>query len=139
MNINEILEIAQFKAEEIEKINNEIIISGELTSTDKTCPTCLKSSNKVNQYSPRIIRSLPINGKRVYLKYIEKLLSCNTCNKTFVEKVDFVDKSQRCTKEYQKYIYELAKKQDLKRVAEMEGIDPNTVRNFLKLATNQSK
>lgn len=139
MNINELLEISQFKAEEIEKINNEIIISGELTNTDKTCPTCKIESNKVNQYYPRIVRSLPINGKRTYLKFIEKMLKCETCNKIFTEKVDFVEKGQRSTKEYQKHIYELAKKQDLRRVAEMEGIDPDTVRSFLKHATNQSK
>jgi transposase len=132
MNINEVLEISQFKAEEVEKINNEIIISGEIINTKKICPTCGEESNKVNQYYTRMVRSLPIHGKQVYLRFTEKILKCNTCNKTFTEKVDFVERSQRFTRDYHNYIYELAKKQDFKRVAEMERIDPDTVKNFFK-------
>lgn len=139
MNMNELLEIPQFEAEESEKINNEIIISGEIINTDKTCPICGKESDKVNQYYTRMIRSLPINGKRTYLKFTEKILKCNACHKTFSEKVNFVEKSKRFTREYQNYIYELSKKQDLRRVAEMEQIDPNTVKVFFKMSNNLSK
>ncbi len=135
MEINEILEIPQFKAEESEKINNEIIISGEIINTDKACPTCGKESYKANQYYTRIIRTLPIYGKRTYLKFTEKILKCIDCNKTFSEKVNFVEKSQRFTKAYHNYIYELAKKQDFKRVAELEKIDPDTVKSFFKMSS----
>ena len=139
MEINELIDIPQFTVIEAEKLNNEIFLAGELKNTDKHCPHCGKEVLKPHQYKPRVVRHTPIVDKPTYLKFKESSFLCPICNKSFTEKVEFVDLYQHSTKDYQRHVYELAKKQDFCRVAEMEGIDPGTVSSFFKTGSKLLK
>jgi transposase len=133
MDVNKILKIRQFKAKELEEENGEILIFGELKETQKSCPKCRKEAIKPHQYHSKKIRTVPFNSMPTYLIFTHIAYLCSSCGKRFLERVDFFDKCQRHTIAYKEYIYELAKKQDINRVAELEGLSWDTVNDiFLK-------
>lgn len=140
MNIDEILEIKQFKTIELKKENNEIIIIGEIVNSEKTCPSCNKIAIKPHQYHKRKVRTIPFNKKPTYLAFKQTAYLCPSCGKRFLERINFLEKCQRKTVEYEKYVYELAKKQDISRVAELENLDWSTVNDiFLKGREKEGK
>lgn len=133
MDVNKILKMKQFKAIDLEEENGEVLIFGELKDTEKTCPNCGKEAIKPHQYYKRKVRTVPFFNKPTYLIFTHTAYLCPTCGKRFLERMNFLEKCQRKTVEYVKYIYELAKKQDLTRVTELEKLEWRTVNEiFLK-------
>lgn len=133
MDVNKILKIKQFKAIDLEEENGEVLIFGELKNTEKTCPHCNTLAIKPHQYHKKRVRTVPFNAKPTYLMFTHIAYLCPSCGRRFLERVEFLEKCQRKTVGYVKYVYELAKKQDLSRVAELEQLDWYTVNEiFLK-------
>jgi transposase len=134
MNLNNILEINQFNALALNKVDGEVIISGELVNTCKSCDICNTEPEKPHQYHKKKIRTVAFNGIPTYLVFTLTAYLCPTCGKRYLERTSFFEKHKRYTKAYEKYIYELAKKQDIERVAQLEGLSWDTVNDiFLKV------
>lgn len=133
MDINKILKLRQFKALDLDVQNEEALIYGDLINTDKRCPNCSKEAIKPHQYHKRKVRTAPFNSMPTYLIFTHSAYLCPLCNRRFLEKIDFLEKDQRKTLNYFQHVYQLAKKQDLSRVAEIEGLEWETVNAiFLK-------
>jgi transposase len=133
MDVNKILKMKQFKAIDLEEENGEVLIFGELKDAEKSCPHCNTLAIKPHQYHKRKVRTVPFDMKPTYLIFIHTAYLCPSCGRRFLEKIDFLEKCQRKTVKYVKYVYELAKKQDLTRVAELEKLEWRTVNEiFLK-------
>jgi transposase len=69
------------------------------------------------------VRTVPFNRKPTYLIFTHTEYLCPYCGRRFLEGLESIEKCQRKTVEYVEYVYELAKKQDLSRVAELEKLD----------------
>lgn len=133
MDLNKILKIAQFKAIDLDEVDGEVLISGELINTYKTCNICKKEAMKPHQYHKKKIRTVPFNVMPTYFIFTHTAYLCSECGKRFLERTTFFDRYKRYSKAYEKYIYELAKKQDIHRVAELENLSWDTVNEiFLK-------
>jgi transposase len=139
MNIDKILKIKQFKALDLDEVNDEVLIYGELKNTEKTCPHCNTLAIKPHQYHDKKIRTVPFNTMPTFLMFTQKAYLCPACGRRFLERVDFLEKCQRHTKKYEEYIYEQAKKQDIARVAELEGLKWNTVNDIFLKGTKKQK
>jgi transposase len=134
MDVNKILKIKQFKALDLDAVNGEVLIYGELINTEKTCPHCNTLAIKPHQYHQKKVRTAPFNTKPTYLVFTHTAYLCPACGRRFLEQIDFLEKCQRHTKKYEEYIYEQAKKQDISRVADMEGLKWDTINEiFLKV------
>lgn len=133
MDINKILKLRQFTANNIDEENGEVTIYGELKQTDKRCPECKTIAIKPHQYHDKRIRTVPFNGFPTYLAFTHIAYLCPNCGKRFLEKTDFFEKWQNHTIDYEYYVYEQAKKQDISRVADLEKLSWGTVNHiFLK-------
>ena len=133
MDVNKILKMNQFKANELEEENGEVLIIGELKNTDTSSPCCNIIAVKPCQYHSKRIRTVPFFNKPTYIIFRQRAFLCPSCGRRFLEKVEFVGKCQRKTVDYDKYVYELVKKQSIARVAELEKLKWNTVNEiFLK-------
>jgi transposase len=140
MKIDEILEIRQFKVKDLSVKNDEVLIYGGLQDTDKTCPYCNTLAIKPHQYHEKRLRTLPFNGKPTYLVFIHTAYLCTSCGRRFLERTEFFEKQRVYTIAYEEYIYEQAKKQDITRVAELEGLNWHTINSlFLKGRKRQEK
>src|SRR5579884_3589078 len=121
MSLNDVVDLPQFEAREILKEGDEVFIRGELKNTDKTCPACEKEAKKPHQYYEKRVRHVPYGNKPTYLVFERKDWICE-CGKVFLERLEFQELYSHYTVQYADYLYELGKKQDLKRVAELERL-----------------
>jgi transposase len=133
MDVNEVLNLRQFKAMRLETLENgDIRVHGQLEYTGKTCPACGKEANKIHQYYQKAIRHLPIFNQPSYLCFEHRLLRCTHCRKLFLERLDFVDLKRQYSRAYEQHIYELCRGQSLNRVAELEGLSWDEVEGIFK-------
>jgi transposase len=140
MRVDEILKISQFKAKDHSVTNGEVLIFGELQNTDKTCPCCNTFAIKPHQYHQKKLRTLSFNGMPTYLVFIHTAFLCTTCGKRFLERTEFFEKQRVYTIAYEEYVWMLAKKQDITRVAELEELNWHTVNSiFLKGREKEKK
>lgn len=121
MSLNDVIGLPQFEAEQILKEGDEVFIHGKLQNTDKTCPSCGSEALKPHQYYQKKVRHLPFGNLPTYLVFERKDWICG-CGKVFLERLDFQELYAHYTVQYADYVYELAKRQDLKRVAELENL-----------------
>jgi transposase len=132
MSLNDVLDLPQFTALSIFKEDGDVFIHGELKGTDKTCPSCGLEAIKPHQYYEKKVRHLPFANQPTYLVFQRKDWIC-VCGKVFLERLAFQEMYAHHTVQYADYVYELAKKQDLKRVAELEKLSWEVVEAiFLK-------
>jgi transposase len=131
MDINDILRIPQFLATNLSCTNEIVTIYGELQNTDKTCPSCGKEAEKPHQYYEKEVRHLSFCNLPTYLCFQRKDFICE-CGKVFLERLDFQDLYSKYTTAYEDYLYELAKNQDIKRVAELENLSWCITEGILK-------
>ena len=136
IEIDAVIGLLQFKAKRIEKEDGGVYIHGELQDTDKTCPKCGEEALKPHQYYEKKVRHLPFANQPTYLVFERKDWICG-CGKVFLERLDFQDLYAHYTVQYEEYVYELGKKQDIKRVAELEKLSWDLAESIFK--KNRSK
>ncbi len=96
------------------------------------CPCCLKPRSKVNQQYERVIRDLPISGRRVILHLTSRQFICDECDRTFYEKFGFVDSYERMSLRYEKFIYNRCIGVDLTYVSLQEDLSWHRVDRIFK-------
>ncbi len=96
------------------------------------CPTCKKRCSVIETYI-RTIRDLDICGKKCYIILETCHVKCS-CGYYGIEKLDFLDKYERCTKRFAEYVAILCQKMSLKDVAEVARIDWKTAKRIDKQA-----
>lgn len=84
----------------------------------------------------RKVRDFPVWGRRCYVEFTPARLDCPRCG-VLVEALDWVEAQQRQTLRYERYVAALCDIMPVLDVAELEGLDKNTVyrldRKWLKL------
>ena len=131
MNLDNLLEIRQFKAIQVEEKSGSVEISGDLSDTEKTCPECGKEALKAHQYYKKRIRHLSVFNRPTYLCFTQRLMHCQ-CGKLFLERLDFLDLHRHYTKAYEDHIYELCRGQSIDRVAQLERLSWDEAEGILK-------
>jgi transposase len=74
----------------------------------------------------RRVRDFPVCGRRCYVEFTPARVACEQCG-VHVETLDWVDGHQRCTLRYERYVAALCGILPALDVAELEGLDKNTV------------
>ena len=92
------------------------------------CPECRQASNSLHDLSEaQMIRDLSIAERRCYLSYRARRFDCQTCGKTFVERVVWKRPGASYTVRYEQYIYERSRKEPVSQIAEDEGLSEEAV------------
>lgn len=140
MDINKILKIHQFKAVDIDESEGMVLITGELINTCKSCPVCKTVGIKPHQYHNKMLKTVPFNDMPTYLLFVHRAYLCQKCGKRYLETVDFFEKFQRHTLDYEKYIFKLAKNQDINSIAVHEVTSWDVINDiFLKGSKKATK
>jgi transposase len=99
------------------------------------CSKCGKACSKVKKTYTRVIKDLPISGKKVALHLEVRQLECD-CGNYFTEQFEFVESNKKLTKRYASYIYSLCKGTDLQYVARREELSWRTVQKIFEEKSN---
>lgn len=139
MDLNICLKLPQFSALRLKEEEGAVYIEGALQNTDKACTECGKEQVKAHQYYRKTVRHLPILEHPTYLVFKQTNWCCQSCGNTFLEQVDFLENQRHCTKPYEAYLYKLAQKQDMQRVAEWEGLSWDTANRIFKKRSRKAQ
>lgn len=108
--------------------DNRVTLFVESAHEIAICPECKQASNIVYDLSAaQMIRDLSIAGRRCYLSYRARRFDCQTCGKTFVERVIWKRPGASYTVRYEQYIYERSRKEPVSQIAEDEGLSEEAV------------
>ncbi len=111
---------------------DKAVITLKRTKKTCNCPICKRECKVIEVYT-RTIRDLDICGKRCYLILETCHIKC-FCGYYGIEKLDFLDKYERCTKRFVEYVAMLCEKMSLKDVTEVARIDWKTAKRIDKQA-----
>jgi transposase len=96
------------------------------------CPLTLMKCNRIKRSRTRIIRDLPISGKRVYLHLKTRQFYSPFSEGYFYESFSFVEHHQHQTIRYQEHIYNSCKDSGLQRVCIQEDLCWDTVETIFE-------
>jgi transposase len=92
------------------------------------CPECRQISLQIHGLcEEQLIRDLAYGERRCYLSYRARRFRCETCHKTFVERVVWKRPEVSYTLRYEHYIYQRARKEPVSQIAEEEGLSEEAV------------
>lgn len=127
--LNELLNLEKLQVSEAEFAGAErVTLFVESTRAAAVCPNCNQVSTKVHDLSAaQMIRDLSIGERRCYLSYQPRRFDCEHCDKTFVERVDWKRSGVSYTLRYEQYIYQRARKEPVRQIAQDEGLSEEAV------------
>ena len=127
--LNELLGINKLRVIGSEIVNvEEIKFEVESIEEAAICPECHEISSKIHGFcEEQAIRDLAYGERRCYLSYRARRFRCEKCNKTFVERVVWKRPDVSYTLRYEKYIYQRARKEPVRQIAEEEAVSEETV------------
>ena len=97
------------------------------------CPDCGKVCGKEHDVGDeQLIRDLSMSGKRCWLMYRPRRYGCESCERTFVERVGWKAPDLNYTLRYEEHIYERGRRESLADVARDERLSEDVVRNMFE-------
>ena len=127
--VNKLLNLDKVQVTQTEFAGDDrVTLFVESTHAIAICPECRQASNSVHDLSAvQMIRDLSIAERRCYLSYRARRFDCQTCGKTFVERVVWKRPGASYTVRYEQYIYERSRKEPVSQIAEDEGLSEEAV------------
>lgn len=127
--VNKLLNLDKVQVRQTEFAGDDrITLFVESTQEIAICPECRQASSSVHDLSAvQMIRDLSIAERRCYLSYRARRFDCQTCGKTFVERVVWKRPGTSYTVRYEQYIYERSRKEPVSQIAKDEGLSEEAV------------
>jgi transposase len=127
--LNELLGIDKLRVTGTEISGSEQIkLFVESVEEAGICPGCRKISIQIHGLcEEQLIRDLAYGERRCYLSYRARRFRCESCAKTFVERVAWKRSEVSYTQRYEHYIYQRARKEPVRQVADEEGLSEEAV------------
>lgn len=127
--LSELLGIAKLRVTGTEFTSSEQIkLIVESVDEAGVCPECQQISIRVHgQSEEQLIRDLAYGERGCYLSYRARRFRCEQCSKTFVERVAWKRPEVSYTLRYENYIYQRARKEPVRQIAEEEGLSEEAV------------
>ena len=135
--LDQILAIPNTKITDVKQNETEIHIYLEFTNEATTCPNCGAECDMVHKKKDtKIIRDIQVLGKKCFLHFIHRRFKCSKCNKTFIERLKWIDPYERITQRYAKWLSDYGLKIDVKNLSNLEKIGYSTVERIIKNSTH---
>jgi len=132
MIFEQILGFPYIKVKDVKINDKEIIFEIECSNKSAKCPVCNKPCESVHELDIKRIRDRHLLDKRCWIILHHRRFKCNHCNKTFMERLPWIDEYGKYTTRYAEWIEKLGKEIDVKSLSEMEGIGYKTVERIIK-------
>ncbi|MDY6937282.1 MAG: transposase family protein [Cyanobacteriota bacterium] len=81
-----------------------IVFKLEPQAERATCPHCQATSERVTQNHRYLVKDLPLSTHSVYLQVNRRQFTCNCCQKTFTEELDYVNLYRNYTRRFAVHI-----------------------------------
>lgn len=131
--LEQILAIPHARIIEVKQNETEIHFYLEFTNESSTCPNCGAKCDIIHEKKEtKTIRDMQVFGKKCFLHFIHRRFKCSKCNKTFMERLDWIDPYERLTQRYARWLSNYGLRIDVKNLSKTEGVGYSTVERIVK-------
>ncbi|MEG4032057.1 MULTISPECIES: transposase family protein [unclassified Microcoleus] len=109
-----------------------------ILSEQIVCHHCKKSTEKLHQNKPVLVKDLSVFGRPVYLKIPRRQFYFPSCQRYPTERIDFLDVKRRHTQGYEQNIYERVKQWSMEQIVREEGLSYDEIKGIFE-QVNKSK
>ena len=97
-SLAKILGLSKLNVFKIEEFSQKILLHVKPRRKTGVCPNCLHRSTKIHEYAPpQTIKHISIGCRQTHLVVYKRRFWCNTCQRTYNEKLNMVKKWKRHT------------------------------------------
>lgn len=108
------LEVVKYETPDAETAILEI----KSTLAVAICPECKTPSRSVHDYDePRLVRDLSLSGRKSYLRYHSRRFECAACQRSFTDRVEWLNFDSSYTKRFEEHVYKLCRKNTIQDVS----------------------
>ena len=131
--LEQILGIPNVKITNFKQNEKEIHLYLEFTNDYAVCNVCGEKCNTMHaSKDEKVIRDIQILGKKCYLHFTHRRFYCSKCNKTFMERLSWLDSYGRITQRYADWLEKYGLITDVKNLSTVEQIGYSTVERIVK-------
>jgi|SRR3990172_5918406 len=133
-NLTNLLNLPNLEVIGYETTNEEIAIL-EVKPTLKVtiCPDCKKPSATLHDYDePRLIRDLSLFGRKCYLRLRSRRFECETCQRAFTERLEWIACDSSYTRRFEEYVFTLCRKNTIQDVSQLLELGYEAVDGLFK-------
>lgn len=127
-----ILNLPRYRVLRVEETEHDYHVYAEVVQSLFFCPVCNSGQTVGFGRRERMIRDLPMQGRRVAIYIDTRRLKCRACERTFYEPLPDVDSKRLMTSRLLKWVGQQSLKRTFTSVAEEIGITEGTVRLIFK-------
>jgi len=132
-----ILNLHAYVVTALEENEHDYHISAEVKRVPAACPNCRSPHLVGFGRRERLVRDLPIHGKRVGIYVNLRRMQCRSCSKTFTESLPDVDEKRDMTARLVAWIGKQAVKRTFASIADEVGVVEGTVRSVFNDYVNE--
>lgn len=129
-DIEYLLDLPGIRVETCTQVEGKIFLGLRILSEAIVCHHCKKSTEKLHQNRPILVRDLPVFGRPVYLKIPRRQFYCPSCQRYPTERIDFLDVKRRHTQRYEQNIYERVQQSSMEQIVREEGLSYDEVKGI---------
>lgn len=131
--LEQILGIHNTKIIGIKQNETEIHIYLECVNESVICPICKCECDIIHEKKEKKeLRDCAIFGKKCFLHFTHRRFKCSKCDKTFMERLNWIDSYGRYTQRYARWLERYGLKIDLKSLSSLEDVGYSTVERIVK-------
>ena len=112
--------------------NGEIIFKIDHDRFSLRCPNCHSRKFSLKGKYTRLIRSLPIGSKPVFIELPIQRIHCHQCDSIRQVKIKFADERRTYTRAFERYALELSRHMTIKDVAQHLGVGWDLIKDIQK-------
>ena len=112
--------------------NGEIIFKIDHDRFSLRCPNCRSRKFSLKGKYTRLIRSLPIGSKPVFIELPIQRISCHQCDTIRQVEIKFADERRTYTRAFERYALELSRHMTIKDVAQHLGVGWDLIKDIQK-------
>lgn len=122
-----LLSLPDLVVDRVESSASRITLHCHTTTSQQSCPHCLRPTSHLNQYTRRQVRDLDMSGRQVWLEVRVRQFFCPDCERYFSEELGFADSGKSFTHRQAKWIFECCARQPFTEVGALLDVNAKTV------------
>jgi transposase len=137
-HLDYLLALPGVRVESCTQFDEKFFLGLSTLSERIVCHQCKKSTEKLHQNRPVLVRDLSVFGRFVYLKIPRRQFYYPSCQRYPTEKIDFLDVKRRHTQRYEQNIYERVKQSSMEQIGREKGLSYDETKAIFE-QVNKSK
>lgn len=132
-NLTDLLKLPNLEVIGYATTEEHVVLDVKPTLKVAICPECKNPSARLHDYdAPRLIRDLSLFGRKSYLRMRGRRFECETCQKAFTERLEWIAFESSYTRRFEEHVFTLCRKNTIQDVSQMLELGYEAIEGLFK-------